>query len=162
MVKLVNVKIQLGWKKRKIPQAFKEKWKKLLQAFKESSCGGVCPMFLAELLSILSGKEPGFNGGYSGYDMFGHGGESWSVFAGDLSISRSRDVGEISESWSSVEKNEDETTIKGFPFGMSLTWDGDFGISGMSLTIAGVPDQLLSSINTLAEELFSDVKMETS
>ena len=33
--------------------------------------------------------------------------------------------------------------------------------TGMSLTIAGIPDQLLSRITALAGDLFSDVKMET-
>ncbi len=104
MTKNSDVVIELGWVQSRLPEAYKVKWKGLLKVFKGASCRGVCPMFLAELLGILSGEEPAFSGSYDDYDMFGSGGESWKVFAGNLMIQRCRSVGEISESWSAVEK----------------------------------------------------------
>ena len=156
MTKNSDVVIELGWVQSKLPEAYKVKWKALLKIFKEASCRGVCPMFLAELLGILSGEEPAFSGSYDDYDMFGSGGESWKVFAGKMMIQRYRSVGEISESWSVVEKKADETDITGFKKGKELSWNGDYGCSGMTLTINGVPAARIAKIRALAQDLFKE------
>ena len=72
---------------------------------------------------------------------------------------RYRTVGEITESWSSVEKIDDETIITGFKEGKELRWDGRYGCTGMTLTINGVSNKL-TRIKALAGDLFKDYAVE--
>jgi|GEM_PF-5844900 len=160
MTKNSDIRLKLGYVQSKLPEDYKVKWKALLKVFKKSGCRGVCPLFLAELLGILTGKEPGFSGWYDDYDMFGAGGESWKVFAGDLLILRYRSVGEITESWSSVEKEDDETRITGCKKGKELHWDGRYDFDGMTLIIGGVSEAKLARIKTLAGCLFKEHAIE--
>lgn len=60
-----------------------------------------------------------------------------------------------------MEKKSDETGINGFPNDMELKWDGDFGCTGMTLTVKGLlTESLFQSIGgaaTTAGEFFQDL-----
>lgn len=132
----------------------KKRWKSIIEVF---GYGYSDPyiVFLAEMLSILSGQEAKFSGSYSDRG-YGTGEEYWSLKAGDLEIFRGK-KSEIDDDWQRVETEDDRTIISGFPKGRSLQWDGEYNNSfGMKLVFKGVLPEEEEQLHKIADELFKD------
>jgi formylglycine-generating enzyme len=133
----------------------RRKWAGLIRAFRH---GGGCEdvIFLAEVMSLITGQATTFSGTGATYDMLGTGGESWSLGSGSLQVSRRRSA-ETNESWQSTDVSTDETSVAGLPAGRFLGWDGTYGLWGLHLEIGGLSPEEHVALAALAQEMYESV-----
>ncbi|EKD82432.1 MAG: hypothetical protein ACD_39C01300G0005 [uncultured bacterium] len=140
----------------KLSRERKKRWKAIVKAF-DNGYFEPYIIFLAEVLSVLSGAEAEFSGSHSNQGC-GTVEEYWSLKAGDLEIFRGK-KSELSESWQRVEVEDNRTTISGFPPGRALKWDGEYDITfGMKLQLTGVTSGEAKQLRKIADELFKRVE----
>ena len=140
----------------KLSRERKKRWKSIVTTFDNGYLDSYI-IFLAEVLSVMSGKEAEFAGSYLNQG-FGTVEEFWELQAGDHKIFRGKKA-ELCDSWQRVEVEENRTEISGFLPGRLLEWDGEYDITfGMKLRLTGVTSEEKKQLRKIADEMFMNVE----